>query len=162
MPGIDAYWQNKSSPKALDLYLWAVLLGNTPLAMGLLPACQASRRPPKRNAHHSKVWLHTRHLTPGLPACQEPLRAGLIGARLCSLMAAALPLDVRELQVAAHKHGVSSCVCSCFPVPKPQQPNQCTQAAIPCTQAAAPRIPGGGTKARRFLRVAARRLLARR
>ena len=74
VPGLDAYWLNKSLPKALDLYLWAVLLGNTSLAMGLLPACQ------------------------------EPLRAGLLGALLCSRMAAALPLDVVELQAAARKY----------------------------------------------------------
>ena len=58
-------------PKAIDLYLWAVLLGNTPLAMGLLPSCS------------------------------EPLRAGLLGALLCNRMAAALPLDAIELQAAS-------------------------------------------------------------
>ena len=74
VPGFDAYWLQKSSPKAIDLYLWAVLLGNTPLAMGLLPSCS------------------------------EPLRAGLLGAFLCHRMAAALPLDAAELQAAARKH----------------------------------------------------------
>ena len=74
VPGLDAYWLQKSSPKAIDLYLWAVLLGNTPLAMGLLPSCS------------------------------EPLRAGLLGALLCNRMAAALPLDAAELQAAARKH----------------------------------------------------------
>ena len=74
VPGFDAYWRQKNSPKAIDLYLWAVLLGNTPLAMGLLPSCS------------------------------EPLRAGLLGALLCNRMAAALPLDAAELRAAARKH----------------------------------------------------------
>ena len=49
VPGFSRYWKQKVKPRALDLYLWAVLLGNCPLAMSLLPACQV-RAPPLAGA----------------------------------------------------------------------------------------------------------------
>ena len=64
--GVGARW--------IDIYVWAVLLGNTDLALSLLPACQ------------------------------EPMRAAIIGARLCAHMQAKLPLHASHLEAAARTH----------------------------------------------------------
>jgi hypothetical protein len=55
-------------PKWLDIYVWAVLLGKTELALTILPACR------------------------------EPMRAAVIGARLCSVMAIMQPLHFVALE----------------------------------------------------------------
>ena len=60
--------------RALDLYVWAVLLGNTDLALTLLPFCQ------------------------------EPMRAAIVGARLCQHMVQRFPLDKQVLQEARDAH----------------------------------------------------------
>jgi len=56
------------------VYVWAVLLGNTELALQLLPNCQ------------------------------EPMRAAIIGAKLCGYMASQLPLARNQLEEAAGEH----------------------------------------------------------
>ena len=56
----------------IDVYVWAVLLGNKELALALLPACR------------------------------EPIRAAIIGARLFKFMADTLPLHATELMNAAN------------------------------------------------------------
>lgn len=61
-------------PRWIDVYVWAVLLGNTNLALALLPACQ------------------------------EPMRAAIIGARVCSYMQHRLPLHANNLEAAARTH----------------------------------------------------------
>lgn len=95
VPGLTLYWKAKvkgliekqdapATPGAkppgklgarwIDIYVWAVLLGNTELALMLLPACQ------------------------------EPMRAAIIGARLCAYMATKLPLHRNMLTDAAKEH----------------------------------------------------------
>ena len=64
--GVGARW--------IDVYVWAVLLGNTELALTLLPACQ------------------------------EPMRAAIIGARLCGHMQLMLPLHANVIEEAARVH----------------------------------------------------------
>jgi len=99
-PGLHTYWMRKIRSKTwrkqqmmrggataaeaeathkvgistLDLYIWAVLLGNTDLAMVLLSACD------------------------------EPLRGALLGAKLCKKMATLLPVEEIYLKEAAVKH----------------------------------------------------------
>ena len=63
-----------TGPKWIDIYLWAILLGETELALALLPACR------------------------------EPMRAAVIGAALAKSMADALPLHAVALQEAADEH----------------------------------------------------------
>ena len=58
----------------IDVYVWAVLLGNHELALMLLPACQ------------------------------EPMRAAIIGAKLCKHMAEVLPLHAVVLNAKAAEH----------------------------------------------------------
>lgn len=88
VPGLCAYWrdevkkQNEPLPadadaadvanakvgaRWIDIYVWAVLLGNAELATMLLPACQ------------------------------EPMRAAVIGAKIFAFMADRLPLNAVEL-----------------------------------------------------------------
>ena len=96
VPGLTLYWITKlrklaitemnpdsdSAPKKvqklgarwIDVYVWAVLLGNTELAIMLLPSCQ------------------------------EPMRAAIIGARLCNAMGTKLPLHKVELEASALQH----------------------------------------------------------
>ena len=61
-------------PRWLDVYIWAILLGQHKLALALLPSCR------------------------------EPMRAAVIGARLCTEMANALPLHALSLAAAARDH----------------------------------------------------------
>jgi hypothetical protein len=63
-----------TGPKWIDIYLWAILLGETELALALLPACR------------------------------EPMRAAVIGAGIAKAMASALPLHAVTLQEAAEEH----------------------------------------------------------
>ena len=63
-----------TGPKWMDIYLWAILLGETELALALLPACR------------------------------EPMRAAVIGAALAKSMADVLPLHAVALQEAAEEH----------------------------------------------------------
>ena len=63
-----------TGPKWMDIYLWAILLGETELALALLPACR------------------------------EPMRAAVIGAALAKSMADALPLHAVALLEAAEEH----------------------------------------------------------
>ena len=58
-------------PRWIDIYVWAVLLGNVELATMLLPACQ------------------------------EPMRAAVIGARIFQYMAEKMPLNAVELTKSA-------------------------------------------------------------
>jgi hypothetical protein len=88
VPGLTLYWlaklkilnnetsgaHKKLGARWIDVYVWAVLLGNTDLAIMLLPACQ------------------------------EPMRAAIIGARLCEYMAGRLPLHRLNLMEAARQH----------------------------------------------------------
>lgn len=87
VPGLCLYWvaklkkldeESSSSDTAkklgarwIDVYVWSVLLGNVEMAQMLLPACQ------------------------------EPMRAAVIGARLFNWMAAKLPLDAVNLKAHA-------------------------------------------------------------
>ena len=64
----------KLGVRTLDLYVWAVLLGQTEMAKVLLTACE------------------------------DPMRAALLGARLCKHMAEALPIEQKELGEAAESH----------------------------------------------------------
>ena len=66
--------QKKIGARWLDIYVWAVLLGNTELSMLLLPACQ------------------------------EPIRAAILGARLTYNMAQKMPLYQIGLKEAAKTH----------------------------------------------------------
>lgn len=61
-------------PRWLDVFVWAVLLGNTELALTVLPCCR------------------------------EPMRAAVIGKRLCSYMASKLPLHALTLAEAGRQH----------------------------------------------------------
>ena len=92
VPGLTLYWHAKltkffavlasddaaQAPKLgarwLDVFVWAVLLGNTELATLLMPGCQ------------------------------EPIRAAIIGARICNYMADKLPLHQVDLRGAAVEH----------------------------------------------------------
>lgn len=93
VPGLCLYWRakliksfrlaemdtsGKEPPKLgvrwIDVFVWAVLLGNNKLASLILPACQ------------------------------EPIRAAIIGARLCNYMAGKLPLHQIALREAASEH----------------------------------------------------------
>ena len=77
VPGLCMYWRTILDPEKndgesvgarwIDIYVWAVLLGNTDLATMLLPACQ------------------------------EPIRAAVIGARLYDYMSYRMPLNAVEL-----------------------------------------------------------------
>ena len=58
-------------PRWIDVYVWSVLLGNTEIAMTLLPACQ------------------------------EPMRAAVIGARIFADMAVLMPLNGLQLRESA-------------------------------------------------------------
>ena len=60
--------------RVVDLYVWAVLLGNTEMALTMLPFVQ------------------------------EPMRAAIIGARLCGNMAERLPLHAKKLEEAKEQH----------------------------------------------------------
>jgi hypothetical protein len=64
----------KIGPRWLDVYVWAVLLGKTDLALSLVTACQ------------------------------EPMRAAVIGARLCNEMATLQPLHQVSLAAASARH----------------------------------------------------------
>lgn len=66
--------ENKPGIRALDLYVWAVLFGNTELAMVLLGTCA------------------------------DPMRAALLGARICNHMADVLPIESESLEEAARQH----------------------------------------------------------
>ena len=72
--GKQAERENKPGIRALDLYIWAVLLGNTELAIVLLGECQ------------------------------DPMRAALLGARICNHMADVLPIERDGLKEDASKH----------------------------------------------------------
>ena len=96
VPGLTLYWNAKLTklfrlgahetggmgsgdrPKMgarwLDVFVWAVFLGNHQLASMILPACQ------------------------------EPIRAAIIGARLCNHMADKIPLQHIELRACAAAH----------------------------------------------------------
>ena len=93
VPGLCAYWRDvlakkeegsggdgdaedlasggKVGARWIDIYVWAVLLGNTELATLLLPACQ------------------------------EPMRAAVLGARIFDYMANAMPLNAVQLRASA-------------------------------------------------------------
>ena len=99
-PGLHAYWKHKITSKiakkeaaldagadpddvevehrvgvrTLDLYIWAVLLSNTELAMVLLSGCE------------------------------EPMRAGILGAKICNKMAEMLPIEEDEFKDMAKKY----------------------------------------------------------
>ena len=66
--------ENRLGVRLLDLYVWAVLLGNTELA---------------------KVLLGN---------CDEPMRAAILGARVCNHMAENLPVESFNLLAAAREH----------------------------------------------------------
>lgn len=66
--------RKETGPRWLDIYVWAVLLGKTDLALTILPACR------------------------------EPMRAAVIGARLCSVMALMQPLHFVSLEAASDIH----------------------------------------------------------
>ena len=100
VPGLCAYWRKKTGtftvqdevtgeyrladpsinpreetgPRWLDIYMWAVLYGKNELALKLLPACR------------------------------EPMRAAVLGARLCSTMGEMLPLHAVSLREAGEGH----------------------------------------------------------
>ena len=74
MPRHEAEAKHKMGIRALDLYVWAVLLGNTDLAIVLLPMDV------------------------------EPVRSALIGARICNYMAEQLPVEAKQLTEAARRH----------------------------------------------------------
>ena len=101
VPGLIGYWQHKVSSKnrkrelavtrdrksieeaerqiklgirALDLYIWAVLLGNTELARVLLSASE------------------------------EPMRGAILGSRICKHMAEALPIEANTIMADATSH----------------------------------------------------------
>ena len=58
-------------PRWLDIYVWAVVFGKTELAQKLLPACR------------------------------EPMRAAVLGAKLCTSMAEVLPLHAVSMHAAS-------------------------------------------------------------
>ena len=74
MPQQEAEAKHKMGIRALDLYVWAVLLGNTDLAIVILPMGD------------------------------EPIRSALIGARICKHMAELLPVEEPQLKEAASRH----------------------------------------------------------
>ncbi|KOO31412.1 transient receptor potential cation channel subfamily m member 2 [Chrysochromulina tobinii] len=76
MPIEEAEKEIRLGIRALDLYIWAVLLGNTELATAL---AQAS---------------------------EEPVRGALLGACICKRMAEMLPIESKALEEAAvvHEH----------------------------------------------------------
>ena len=87
-PGLCRYWERKLKRREtlagkehvklgvrmLDIYVWAVLLGNSTLALSLLPKCR------------------------------EPIRAAIIGVRLFKCMAKRLPLHRETLEAFAVEH----------------------------------------------------------
>ena len=95
VPGLTLYWMDKVKSHAekanqsgshaplgcrwIDVYVWAIFSGNNELASGLLPACQ------------------------------EPMRAAIIGARLCNDMKEALPLHAVVLAEASSMHEKWAC-----------------------------------------------------
>jgi len=96
VPGLVRYWKKKGDKirernsvsratmanakdetvgcRVIDLYVWATLLGNTEMAIAMLPFVQ------------------------------EPLRAAIIGARLCATMAERLPLHAKNILEARVEH----------------------------------------------------------
>ena len=95
VPGLTLYWMDKVESHAkkeksggthgalgcrwIDVYVWAIFSGNNEMATALLPACQ------------------------------EPMRAAIIGARVCNYMKEVLPLHAVELAEAALGHEKWAC-----------------------------------------------------
>eukprot|EP00966_Prymnesium_polylepis_P309714 7155821-Prymnesium_polylepis.1 len=70
----EAAMKHKMGIRALDLYVWAVLLGNTELALVLLPLDV------------------------------EPVRTALLGSCMCHAMAKLMPVESNEIIEAAEMH----------------------------------------------------------
>ena len=73
-------------PRATDVYLWCVLLGDTALGFEVLEHCL------------------------------EPMRAALLGAHLCNEMARLLPIFQSELVESGRKHEAWAIELLCAPI----------------------------------------------